>query len=224
MLVVTYRNARARVFEVAATLSAGQLQVPVPATPEWTVHEVVAHLVGCAADAASGRVDGAPGAQWSARHVGERRCRSVGELLAEWDRVSPAAESTLSDEQIRGPNLVADTICHEADLREALGLARVDREHWQPFLEVMMLFLRKQLRHGATLVIRDEEGQQWSCGMGEPATLLRADGYELLRASCSRRSQRQIAAWNWTPAPSAQMIKRFGFFGPREDDQPIPVA
>jgi hypothetical protein len=28
-----------------------------------------------------------------------------------------------------------------------------------------MLFLRKQLRHGTILVIRDEEGQQWSCGL-----------------------------------------------------------
>ena len=53
MLAMTYRNARARVFELAATLGAAQLQAPVPATPEWTAHEVLAHLVGCAADAAS---------------------------------------------------------------------------------------------------------------------------------------------------------------------------
>ena len=48
MLVVSYRNARARVSDLAATLSAAQLRVSVPATPEWTVHEVIAHLVGCA--------------------------------------------------------------------------------------------------------------------------------------------------------------------------------
>jgi uncharacterized protein (TIGR03083 family) len=224
MLDMTYRKARTRVVDLAATLSAERLQLRVPATPEWTVHELLAHLVGGAADAASGRVDGAPGERWTARHVGERRHYSVGQLLAEWDRVASAAESSLSDEQIFGPNLVADMICHEADLREAVGLVRVDSEHWQPFLEVMMLYLRKQLRHNMTLLIRDEQGQQWSCGTGEPATLLRADGYELLRASYSRRSQRQIAAWNWTPAPSEQMIERFGFFGPREDDQPVPVA
>ncbi|MGA7050627.1 MAG: maleylpyruvate isomerase family mycothiol-dependent enzyme [Mycobacterium sp.] len=224
MLAMTYRKARARVVDLAATLGAEQSRVPVPATPEWTVRELMAHLVGCAADAASGRVEGASGEQWTARHVEERRHYSVDELLTEWDRVAPAAESSLSDEQIFGPNLAADMICHEADLHEALGLARVDREHWQPFLEVMMLFLRKQLRDNTTLTIRDEQGQQWSCGKGEPAMLLRADGYELLRASYSRRSQRQIAAWNWTPTPSEQMIKCFGFFGPREDDQPIPVA
>ncbi|HET6732100.1 maleylpyruvate isomerase family mycothiol-dependent enzyme [Mycobacterium sp.] len=222
MLDVIYRKARTRVADLAATLSDEQLHTPVPATPRWTMHELLAHLVGCAADAASGRVDGAPGEQWTARHVEERRHYSIGELLDEWGRIGPAAESTLTDEQIFGPNMAADAICHEADLHEALGLPRVDREHWQPFLEVMMLFLGKQLRHNRTLIIRDEQGQQWSCGSGEPATLLRADGYELLRATHSRRSQRQIAAWNWTPAPAEQMIKRFGLFGPRYDDQPVP--
>jgi uncharacterized protein (TIGR03083 family) len=224
MLDMIYRKARARVADLAATLSNEQLQAPIPATPRWTAHELLAHLVGCAADAASGRVDGAPGDQWTARHVGERRRHSVGELLVEWDRVGLAAESTLTEEQIFGPNMAADVICHEADLHEALGLPRVDREHWQPFLEVMMLYLRQQLRHGTTVLIRDDEGHQWICGSGEPTTLLRADGYELLRATHSRRSRRQIVAWDWTPTAVEQMIERFGFFGPRDDDQPIPNA
>jgi uncharacterized protein (TIGR03083 family) len=222
MLHTIYRTARARVADLAATLSDEQLQAPVPATPRWTAHELLAHLVGCSADAASGRVDGAPGEQWTARHVAERRRHTVGELLVEWDRVGLAAESTLTEEQIFGPNMAADVICHEADLHEALGLPRVDREHWQPFLEVMMLYLRNQFRHSTTVLIRDEEGQQWSCGSGEPTTLLRADGYELLRATHSRRSRSQIAAWDWTPAAVTHVIERFGFFGPRDDDQPIP--
>jgi uncharacterized protein (TIGR03083 family) len=224
MLDMAYRRARSRVTELAAALNDDLLRTPVPATPRWTVHELLAHLVGCAADAVSGRLDGVTSDQWTARHVQERRHRSIGELLDEWARVGPVAESTLTDQQILGPNLAADVICHEADLHEALGLARVDREHWQPFLEVMMRFLRQQLQHHNTLLIRDEQGQQWSCGSGEPTTLLRADGYELLRAMYSRRSQRQIAAWNWTPAPAEQMIECCGFFGPRQDHQPVPSA
>jgi hypothetical protein len=35
--------------------------------------------------------------------------------------------------------------------------------------------------------------------------------------------QRQIVGWNWTPTPAAR-IRRFGAFGPREDDQPIPIT
>jgi uncharacterized protein (TIGR03083 family) len=224
MLEVTYRNARARIRDLAATLREDQLRSPVPATPRWTAQQLLAHLVGCAADAASGRVDGAPGERWTARHVAERSSRSVAELLDEWDRVGPVAESNLSDEQIYGPNMAADAVCHESDLHEMLGLPRVDRQHWQPFLDVMMQFVRKTLRHSTTLIVRDDEGQHWRCGSGAPTALLRADGYELLRATHSRRSRRQIAAWDWTPAPVQHAIERFGFFGPRDDDQPIPVA
>lgn len=90
MFDVVYRNARGRLAELAQGLSAEQLHTPVAATPEWTVHELFAHLVGGAADVASGRLDGLPGDEWTARHVGERRHRSVSELLAEWDLVGPA--------------------------------------------------------------------------------------------------------------------------------------
>lgn len=224
VLDTTYRNARRRIADVVAGLSEEQLRTPVPATPDWTVHELLAHLVGGASDAATDRMDGVTGEQWTERHVGERRHHSVDELLAEWDRVGPQVEDGLSDQQIVGPNLAADVICHEADLREALGLARVEREHWQPFLEVLMRFLRKQLRDSTTVVIQDDQGREWSCGSGEPATVLWTDGYELLRACFSRRSQRQIAAWNWSPAPAAHVIERFGFFGPRHDDQPVPPS
>jgi hypothetical protein len=180
-------------------------------------------LVGGAADAASGRLDGAPDPAWTARHVGERRGRSVGELLEEWRAVGPFVEASLTGQQFTGPNLAADIICHEADLREALGLRRVDRTHWQePFLEVMMLRLSAQLRHSPALLVCDELGQEWLCGSGEPLTEVRADGYELLRASFGRRSRRQIAAWDWSPAPLSQVVDCFSVFGPRDDDQPVP--
>ncbi|CAN5291669.1 hypothetical protein BH09ACT8_BH09ACT8_20850 [soil metagenome] len=224
MLEVIYRQTRARVCDLAVSLTSDQLRASVAATPKWTVHEVLAHLVGCAADAASGRLDGVTSDAWTARHVAERRSLPVCELLAEWDQVGRVAGSALTDEQIYGPNLAADVICHEADLREALGLPRVSREHWEPFLEVMMLYLRSQRRYTRTLVISDEQGRQWVCGSGEPTTALCADGYELLRAMFSRRSRRQIAGWNWTSAPDSKLIECFGFFGSRDDDQPVPVA
>jgi len=222
MLDVVYRGARGRLTRLGGALTGEQLRTPVPATSAWTVHELVAHLVGGAADTASGRLDGAPGDKWTARHVAERRQRPVCELLAEWELVGPTVELSLTGE-VRGPNLAADIICHEGDLHEALGLPRPDRNHWQPVLEAMMGLLGRRLRQPGTLVIRDEQDQEWRFGEGDPHTLLSTDGYELLRGTFSRRSQRQIAGWNWTPTPAAR-IRRFGAFGPREDDQPIPIT
>ena len=169
MLDKAYRDTRQRVTELVAALDDEQLRMPVPATPDWTVHDVLAHLVGGAADAASGRMDGAPGPQWTARHVAERRDRPVGDLLDEWHRVSPTVEAGLVGQQFRGPGLAPDIICHEADLRETLGLPSVDRAHWhEPFLEVVLRGLGRSLQQTATVLIRDERGQEWRCGSGEP--------------------------------------------------------
>ncbi|WP_100484070.1 maleylpyruvate isomerase N-terminal domain-containing protein [Mycobacteroides abscessus] len=222
-LDVAYRNARGRVAELAATLDEEQLQLPVPATPSWSVRELLAHLVGAASDAAIGRLDGIGSHDWTARHIAERHRYSVGELIAEWSQAAPMVESGLVGLQFRGPNAAADLICHEADLQEALSLGRIDRNHWeQPFLEVMMLLLGLQLQNIATVTVTDEQGRQWVCGSGTH-NRLRADGYELLRAMFSRRARRQIAAWEWAATPTPQMIDCFGFFGPRDDDQPIPI-
>lgn len=223
MLDAIYRSARGRISTLAAGLTDEQLAAKVPATPGWSVHDVVAHLTGGAADVLAQRLDGAPGDSWTARHVAERRDRPVEELLAEWEQTAPAVETTLPDKHT-GPNLAADAICHEADLREALGLPRIQREHWQLFLDVMGHYPGRQLRDSATLVISDELGQQWRCGSGDSVILLRADGYELLRALFSRRSRRQIAGWDWSPEPSAQLVDSFGAFGSRDDDQPIPAC
>lgn len=226
MLDTAYRNAHRRVVEVVGGLGAEQLRTPVPATPGWSVHELLAHLVGGAADAASGRLDGAPGEQWTARHVAERRDRSVGELLEEWSRVAPQAEADLAGQRFTGPNLAVDAICHEGDLREALALPPVGREHWQePFLEVLMRLLDRRLRDTAAVLVHDETGRQWQCGSaGGAGWELRADAYEVLRAMLSRRSQRQIAHWAWSPAPPGRVVEQFGVFGPRDDDQPVPPA
>lgn len=221
MLDTAYHNARCRISTLVAGLAADQLRTPVPATPEWTVQDVLAHMVGGAAGDDSG-VDAPGSEQWTLRQVGQRRGHSVPQLLAEWDHVGPAVEAGLAGRKMTGPNLAADIICHEADLHEALGLGRVDREHWQPFLEVMMRFVRGRLRTSTALSIHDDLGQQWNCGSGEPATVVRADGYELLRASFSRRSRNQIAAWDWIPAPDPTVVERFGCFGGRDDDQPVP--
>lgn len=225
MLDASYRATRGRVVDLVAGLDDEQLRTAVPATPGWAVHEVLAHVVGGAADADAGRLDGAPGDEWTARHVSERRHRPVRRLLEEWETVAQAVESSLVGQPFVGPNLAADLICHEADLREALGLGRVAREHWQqPFLQVLMRRFARGLKDGTSLAVRDEAGQEWHCGSGESITLLRADGYELLRGLFSRRSRRQIAGWDWSPEPTVQIVDGFGVFGYRDDDQPIPVS
>ncbi len=79
--------------------------------------------------------------------------------MNEWDRIGTDADASLTDDQLYGPNLAIDAVCHESDLHEALGLPpRVDREHWQPFLDVTMRYLGTQLRDSPALRIEDDRG------------------------------------------------------------------
>ncbi|HEY4020694.1 MAG TPA: maleylpyruvate isomerase family mycothiol-dependent enzyme [Pseudonocardiaceae bacterium] len=217
-----YRCARERVFALARTLSPDQLGVRVSATPKWTVHELIAHVVGVASDGTSGRMDGAISDAWTERQVSERRGRELDELLAEWESLAPAADAQLA-RTTRIPNMAFDLVCHESDLREALSLPRAERPGWEPLLDVMAGALGSQLDLPGLLEIRDETGSTWSFGSGEPTTRLRIDGYEIVRAVFSRRSLRQIADWDWDPAPIGNLAK-VGVFGSRKDDQPIPTA
>jgi hypothetical protein len=58
---VAYR----RVSGLVTALDPAGDAAPVPATPKWTVHDLLAHLVGVARDAADGRLDGVATEAWT---------------------------------------------------------------------------------------------------------------------------------------------------------------
>lgn len=190
-----YRDNAAAILQLAPTLSADQLDAYVPATPGWTTRDVIAHLAGGPADALTGRMDGAPSAAWTARHVAERADRSLQEVLDEFAaNIEPAAAAFGDSPR---PALVWDLAVHHADLHEALGLGRPPDQLWLPVAEAIV----------ATF--------------GDRATALSAvDRYELFRAAFSRRSQAQMQAWGTALDPEA--LDGLCIFGPRTDDQPIP--
>jgi hypothetical protein len=70
-----YRANVAAITRLASDLDEAGLATTVPGSPDWTVHDVLAHLAGGPADALAGRMEGAPGPEWTARHVGERSRR-----------------------------------------------------------------------------------------------------------------------------------------------------
>lgn len=107
---------------LAAGADQAELSTRVPATPAWTVREVLAHLAGSPADALSGRMDGAPGDAWTARHVRERAQRSTDELVVEIRSYADPVLATLAGND--RPALVWNLAVHHADLHEALGRGR----------------------------------------------------------------------------------------------------
>ncbi len=188
-----YREHVSAVSALAPTLTDDQLATTVPATPAWTVHEVLAHLAGGASDALTGRMDGAPGPEWTSRHVGERAALPVADLLAELHSNEDAAAASVADNP--RPALVWDIAVHHADLHEALGLPRMPEPLWLPVAEALAP------RVGA---LADA-----------------VPPYELFRGVFSRRSREQMLGWG--TGLTADELDEVCIFGPREDDQPVPA-
>jgi uncharacterized protein (TIGR03083 family) len=191
-----YRANVDAVTSLAEGLDEDQLATRVPATPEWTVREVLAHLAGSPSDALSGRMDGAPGPEWTSRHVAERAERSTAELVAEIRGLVDDVVLTLEGND--RPALVWNVAVHHADLHEALGKGRPPTEMWQPVVDAM----RPSLAESA------------------PA-FAEVPDYELFRAFFSRRSRSQTAAWD--TGLDQETLDGLSIFGPRDDDQPVPA-
>jgi uncharacterized protein (TIGR03083 family) len=163
-----YRDHVTAISQVAGDLSDEQLATTVPATPAWTVRDVLAHLAGGASDNVTGRLDDAPGPAWTARHVAERADLPVPVLVAELRTNADAVAATTVDNP--RPGVVWDVAVHHADLHEALGLHRLPDPLWIPVLDMV--------------------GPWWA-----PDLIGTVEPYELFRGVFSRRSRTQVRAW-----------------------------
>ena len=192
-----YRESRQRTAGLVMGLGADELARTVPACPEWTVHQLVAHLAGVAADFRSGRTEGAPGEEWTARHVAEREQVPVLDLLEQWNADADGFE------KIPG-QMAMDALTHEADLRAVLGRERLPDHPWQAMLTGIVT------RYLTELTVKTEFGV-----IGEGPVTLEVDGYELWRAFFGRRSHRQMESWNWS---ERYPVEKVPFFPSRETD------
>jgi hypothetical protein len=207
---LVYADCVTAIIDVADGLTPEQLAVTVPATPAWTVHEVLAHSAGAPADALAGRMDGAPTPAWTGRHVAERADASVADLVAELRATAAAAADSVRDNP--RPALVWDKAVHLADLHEALGLGAPAEHTWADVLDGVAGWRL------AELPLTVQAGQRtWGAGGDEVVVT----PYELFRALFSRRSRAQIRAWAG-PGPTDDELDAVPVFGPREDDQPQP--
>ena len=96
ILGVFYEEERLAFVSRLRSLSAERLATVVPATPLWTVREVLAHVVGITADLNAQQFGDGDGDAWTLRQVASRRECSVDDLVVEWDREAPVFEAGLS--------------------------------------------------------------------------------------------------------------------------------
>ena len=211
-----YTDACASFDELVRSLDGATYEVPVPCTPGWSVHDVVAHVAGSADDITSGRVEGAGGDNWTAAQVERCRDRSVGELLDAWRSLVPEVAGLLAAFDERRPPI--DVHTHEHDVRQALGMPD---HHDSEIVRIAADMLVGRL--GTDRAVRVE----WPDGgaakhvplgdAGEALVLRGVTPFEVFRSRLGRRSRRQVAAYDWSADPGDVLDAWFSF-GPAASD------
>ena len=174
---------------------AGAHRRPVPACPEWTVTDLLGHLIAIA-ERVLERHGGTPPVSPAS---------TVPELLDRWDDVGEDLDRRLARAGGRsGEIMVMDAYTHELDLRAALGMPPpVEHAAWAPSFEVLVRGFSGSVagRGLPALRLRTTGGSEWNVGTGRPEATLTAPAHELYRALAGRRSPGQLAALEWSAAP-----------------------
>lgn len=171
----------------------------VPATPDWTVKDVVAHVAGILADAKAGNLEGAGTDAWTAKQVDDRRDCSLAEVLDEWDALGAELEPAMPDfPEEAVASLIGDAFTHEQDVRGAVGApGNRDSDAFHVAYDFYVDQLDGRLQE-ADLALRLRAGaEERVLGEGEAAATLSAPPFEVLRGITGRRSADQVRAWDW---------------------------
>lgn len=212
-LPAAYVDARDRVISLVVAADERQLDSMVPACPDWSVLDLLGHLIGaCETFVTAGVPLGGnfpltgfddpsqarAAAEFNAPGVASRRGKGVASLVAEWEARTPAVLAVLEGFKPLPPGapelarlaFVTDIAVHVNDLRGALGLPG-DRDIPASgiFMAAWMgaIGLRLAQRQLAAISVA---GQQ--VGEGPVGAVIDGDQYELLRAFSGRRSLRQM--------------------------------
>ncbi|WP_405088971.1 hypothetical protein [Microbispora sp. NBC_01389] len=170
----------------------------VPACPDWTVRELVAHL-GKVCATAFGR-------EWAEAPAPEPPGESAGipELLAHWEKLAGEFEQAVA----RGVAemdalLIADAVVHEGDIRVVAGQP-MPAGH-PAFMSTMDLgiwgFSQSLISRGLPALSIESGDLRWVAGEGEPAATVRGGLHDLIRSFAGRRTYQQIAGLSWSTDP-----------------------
>lgn len=234
-LDAAYAETKAALVETLRSRDSTVWRQPVPATPDWCVLDVVAHVTGLAADAAVDRMPRELNLleqfrdeavvqardEYADRQVLARRGRAPNDVLNEWDAAEPALLARLGDQGTAGRLplgfdvvLVTDLCVHTDDILGALGLPpRSDSAAARVALAGYCFGVDYRVRAlGLPALAVSYDGKVRVIGEGTPGASVTADRWELLRAFAGRRSRGQLSALEWSgdPEPFLPIIPAYG--------------
>jgi Mycothiol maleylpyruvate isomerase N-terminal domain len=202
-----YATLRERVVGLVRRARGEQLEARAPATPEWRVRDVLAHLTGVTADILSGNLDGVATDAWTEAQVAARRDLPVDALLAEWEENGPVIDPMIPSFGPVAGQFLTDAITHEQDIRGALcepGARDSDAMAISfEWIGEIVGAMRDEAGAGALQI--DTATAAYVFGSGEP-TRCATTRFEFVRATTGRRSIGQIEGWGWQGEPRVEPL------------------
>ena len=215
-----YAASRHRITDLVMSSPAHAQDTGCPATPGWSVHDVVAHLRGIAEDVRTGNLEGVATDPWTAAQVERHRSTATVDLLAQWADDAPLLESILSSPQGAAVGrAVVDVHAHEGDVRGGLGRpAPLPDEFatWAMPAITEQFFTAINAAGLPSVRIVTAEGDH--LGQESAPISLGVSRVELLRAVLGRRSAAQVMSYDWGGADASPYLTHFFIFGPRDTD------
>jgi len=219
--IAAWQNGHARLRALVQGLDADQAATHVPACPDWTVRDLLSHMVGLGADTLAGNEPDDHNPEWTQSQIDARRDADVADLLEEWSQVAPDLVAHMAEHGTRALN---DLIIHEQDLRSAVGepgardtdgLAIVRDRRADKLAEAAA-----DLPPLALVSTDDGWSSTTSGDLDGAETVLEASGFDLFRGVTSRRTADQLRGYvvrgDVTP-----YLDAFAGLGPLPD-QPLP--
>jgi uncharacterized protein (TIGR03083 family) len=209
-----YAELRADTIALVLGLDPELTERKVPQCPEWSVKDVVAHVVGIVEDMLTNNLGGIGTDAWTASQVDRRTDMSLAEVCDEWTRRGPELDAVTTDSPFTGVRITADLVTHVHDIAAAVGVS-VDRDTdaVRVGLERYGPFFCERVANAGLPVVRVEAGEQvWQSAEDEPVAVVRASAFELLRAFSGRRSLAQVRAMDWDgdAEPFLEVVTPYG--------------
>ena len=217
--VRAWREAQERVCELVTGVPEADTECHVPACPDWTVRDLLSHVVGLGADVLAGDEPDDHNEAWTQAQVDSRRDRSVADLVAEWRGFADDLEAWMRE---NGTRPLGDVTIHEQDLRSALGVAGArDSGAFAAVRDRMAGRFAGRVEGLATIALVGESWRWSSATDGEEAeVVVEAPDFDLGRALMSRRTADQLRSWT-TRGDVEQHLGAFEVLGSLPE-QPLP--
>jgi len=192
--VEEWSRAQQRVIDLVADLPPERAELRVPACPDWTVRDLLSHMVGLGVDVVAGDEPDDHNETWTGRQVQARRGHDVAALVAEWQAVAGPLRDWMRANNVRP---LGDVIIHEQDLRGALGVpGGQDSDGVRAIRERFVGRFAPRVADLPPIALVGETWTWVSRGSAEDAeVVLRASDFDLARALVTRRSANQLRSW-----------------------------